>query len=73
MMSIYAALRIVAILFVWTPACLVEEHVKDVPLLFGINRVKLLVKIAELEEAFRHEVVLDALVLEVTVHGLDQF
>lgn len=62
-----------AILFVWTPACLVEEHVKDVPLLFGINCVKLLVEVAKLKEAFGHEVVLDALVLEVTVHGLDQF
>ena len=60
-----------AILFVWTPACLVEEHVEDVPLLFGINRVKLLVKVAELEKALGHEVVLDALVLEVTVHGFD--
>ena len=70
-MSINAALGIVTILFVWTPACLVEEHVEDVPLLFGIDRVKLLVKVAELEEAFGHKVVLDALVLEVTVHCLD--
>ena len=62
-----------AVFFVRTPACLVEEHVEDVPLLFGINRVKLLVEIAELEETLGHEVVFDALVLEVTVHGLDQF
>ena len=62
-----------AILFGGAPTCLVEEHVEDIPLLFGINRVKLLVEIAELEETLGHEVVFDALVLEVTVHGLDQF
>ena len=62
-----------AILLGWTPACLIKEHVEDVPLLFCIDCVKLLVKVAELEEALGHEVVLDALVLEVTVHGLDQF
>lgn len=62
-----------AILFVRTPTCLIEEHVKDVPLFFGIDRVKLLVKIAKLEETLRNEVVFDALVLKVTVHSLDQF
>ena len=55
------------------PTCLVEKHVENVPLLFGIDRVQLLVQVAELEEALRHEVILDALVLEVTIHGLDQF
>ena len=59
------------VLFVWTPACLVEEHVEDVPLLFGIDSVELLVEVAELQEALGHEVVFDALVLEVTVHSFD--
>ena len=62
-----------AVLLGRAPTRLVEEHVKNVPLLFGIDRVQLLVQVAELEEALRHEVVLDALVLEVTIHGLDQF
>ena len=60
-----------AVLLGRAPTCLVEKHVENVPLLFGIDRVKLLVKVAELEEAFGHKVVLDALVLEVTVHCLD--
>ena len=59
------------VLFVGTPACLVEEHVEDVPLLFGIDSVELLVEVAELQEALGHEVVFDALVLEVTVHSFD--
>ena len=62
-----------AVFLGWTPACLIEEHIEDVPLILGIDSVELLVKVAELEEALGHEVVLDALVLEVTVHGLDQF
>ena len=48
MMRIDAALRIVTIFFVWTPACFVEKHVEDIPLLFGIDSVELLVEIAEL-------------------------
>ena len=62
-----------AILFVRTPTCLIEEHVKYVPLLFSIDCIKFLVKIAKLEETLGNEVVFDALVLKVTVHGLDQF
>ena len=61
------------IFFVWTPACFVEKHVEDIPLLFGIDSVELLVKVTELQEALGHEVVFDALVLEVTVHGFYQF
>ncbi len=62
-----------AVLLGGTPACLVEKHVEDVSLLFGVDRVQLLIKVAELEKALGHEVVLDALVLEVSIHGFDQF
>lgn len=70
MVRINATLRIVAVLLGWTPTCLVEEHIKHVPLLALVDVVESLVQVAELEEALRDKVVLDALVLKVAVHGL---
>ena len=63
-----ARFRIVAVLFIWAPASLVEEHEEDVALLLGLDVVQPTIQIAELQQALRHEVVLDALVLEVSVH-----
>ena len=57
-----------AVLFIWAPASLVEEHKEDVALLLGLDVVQPTIQIAELQQALRHEVVLDALVLEVSVH-----
>ena len=59
-----------AVLFGWTPACLVEEHIKHVSLLALIDIIQPLVKVVELQQALGNEVVLDALVLEVAIHGL---
>lgn len=61
-----------AILLGWTPARLVKEHEKDVPLLLRIDLDQWLVQVGELKEALRHKVVLDTLVLKVSVHGFDQ-
>ena len=68
---INTTLRIVAVLLIWTPTCLVEEHVKHVALLTQINFVQLLVQVVEFEQAWGHEIVLDALVLKVAIHGLN--
>ena len=60
-----------AIFFSWTPTGLVEEHEKDVSLLLSVDLVQFLIERAELEQAGGHEVILDALVLKVAVHGFD--
>ena len=61
-----------AVLFCWTPAGFVEEHVEDVALLPCINLIQFLVQTAELEKTLRHKVILNALVLKVAVHCLNQ-
>jgi hypothetical protein len=60
------------VLFRWTPARFVEEHEEDVSLLFRIDFVKLLVQTIEMKEALGHEVILNALVLKVSIHGLNE-
>ena len=70
-MSKNATLRIVAIFFSWTPTGLVEEHEKDVSFFLLINLIQLLVESIECKQTVGHEVILDALVLKVAVHGLD--
>ena len=71
MVRVNATLRIVAVLLIWTPTRLVEEHVKDVALLTLINFIQLLVEVVEFEKTWGYEVVLDALVLKVAVHSLN--
>ena len=71
-MRVDATFRVVAIFLGWTPTRFVEEHEKDVAFLFSVNIVQSLVQIVELKQAFGHEVILDALVLKVSVHCLDQ-
>ena len=61
-----------AVLLCWAPTRLVKEHEKDVPLFFRVNVVQPSIQIVELQQALWHEVVFDALVLEVLVHCLDQ-
>ena len=68
MVRVDARLRIVAVLFIWAPASLVEEHEEDVALLLGLDIVQPPIQIAELQQALWHKVILDALVLEVSVH-----
>ena len=68
MVRVDARLRIVAVFFIWAPASLVEEHEEDVALLLGLDIVQPPIQIAELQQALWHKVILDALVLEVSVH-----
>ncbi len=62
-----------AVFLCWTPTRFVEKHEKDVALLLCIDLVQLLVQIAKLKETRWHEVIFDALVLEVSVHSLNEF
>ena len=71
-MRIDAALRVVAVLLCWAPTRLVEEHEEDIPLLLRVNVSQGLVEVVELEQALRHEVVFDTLVLKVSVHSFDE-
>ena len=43
MMRVNATLRIVTILFRWTPACFIEKHEEYVALLFHINLIQSLI------------------------------
>ena len=67
-----AAFRVVTVLLSWAPTSFVIEHKEDVAFLFCVNLVKALVQEVELEKALGNEVILDALVLEVSVHSLDE-
>ena len=48
MMRVNATLRIVTILFRWTPACFIEKHEEYVALLFCINLIQSLIQAIEL-------------------------
>eukprot|EP00353_Schmidingerella_taraikaensis_P003136 CAMPEP_0185570776 /NCGR_PEP_ID=MMETSP0434-20130131/2961_1 /TAXON_ID=626734 ORGANISM="Favella taraikaensis, Strain Fe Narragansett Bay" /NCGR_SAMPLE_ID=MMETSP0434 /ASSEMBLY_ACC=CAM_ASM_000379 /LENGTH=178 /DNA_ID=CAMNT_0028185977 /DNA_START=2203 /DNA_END=2739 /DNA_ORIENTATION=+ len=72
MMRIEARFAVVAVLLRWAPTRLVEEHKKDVALFLRVNVIQPLVQVRELQQALWHEVIFDALVLEVAIHGLDQ-
>lgn len=71
-MRVDATFRVVTILFRRAPARFVEEHEENVSLLLRVNLIESLIEAVELEKALRHEVILDALVLEVAIHCLDE-
>ena len=62
-----------AVFLCWTPTRFVIEHEEDVALFLCINLVQLLVEIAKLQKTRGHEVIFDALVLEVSIHRLNEF
>ena len=64
-------LGVVRVLLGRTPACLVVEHEEDVAFLLLIQVNQVLVQGIKVQQAFRHEVIFDAFVLEITVDGLD--
>jgi len=68
---VVAALRVVGVLLGRAPARLVVEHEEDVALLFLVQVSQVLVQRIEVQQAFRHEIVLDAFVLEIAIDGLD--
>ena len=67
---IEATLRVVAVLFSLAPTRLVKEHIEDVALFSLVDLIQALVQVAEFKQARRHEIILDALVLKVAIHGL---
>ncbi len=62
-----------AVFLCWTPTRFVVKHEEYVALFLCVDIVQLLVQIAELQETRGHEVIFDALILEVSVHSLDEF
>lgn len=67
-----AALAVVAVFLGWTPRGLVEEHVKHESVLIQIERLEVVVQEDATQQAFRNEIILDRLVLEVQVDFADR-
>ena len=59
-----------AVLFCLAPTRLVIEHIEDVALFSLVDLIEALVQVAEFQQTRRHEVILDALVLKIAIHGL---
>lgn len=67
-----ARLGVMAVFLSRAPACLVVEHEKDVAFFLCIDIIQSLVHVTELEQALRHKVILDALILKVPIHHFNE-
>ena len=67
MVSVNAALAVMAVFLGWTPGALVHEHVKDESVLVQVQILQVVVQEGAVEQHVRHEVVLYAFVLKVAV------
>lgn len=68
MMRVDAALAIVRIFLRGTPGCFVHKHVKDEAVLVQVQALEIVVQVKAIDKAIRHEVILNAFILEVQVY-----
>lgn len=71
MVCVDATFAIMGIFLGWTPARLVEKHVKEKPIITHVKFRQLMVQIGAVQQTSRNEIVFDTFVLEGVVDDFD--
>ena len=70
-MCVDATFAIMRIFLGWTPARLVEKHVKEKPIITHVKFSQLMVQKGAVQQTSRNEIVFDTFVLEGVVNDFD--